>query len=261
VLGAYLVHVLPRKEISMTDEPEVIIPAPPAAVVYTVDGPMPPFDLESFPVKNEWKNSTKEWWKWHRMRKKWESGNAEHKRKLQEAPPLSVLFSKQFLNKPTLSHEQNVQWAYDNLGISDMTPAQAPSATAFTLWERARRDEGFAKTVLLAVAAKVKPVDADEVEVQREAKRTDKELAQLINRISEKAVQRAKPKQRDEDLGGVREAVGQDVPGVDSGSEPGESGIERGCFSGFTNLPVAVEPAYVSAECGTGEGYGFGVDG
>lgn len=161
--------------------------------VYTLDGPMPPLDLPDFPIRNTFKKNSPEQRKFYRRRKKWLSQKAQRDSQ-HSIPPLPTLKAEQFHGKPPCTHKENAQWAYKNLGLSDVKPEEAPSAAAYYLLQRSNRDSVFARMLIEQIGSwadedrkKSNADDPEEIEIQREARKTDRELTEMIRKIARAA--------------------------------------------------------------------------
>lgn len=175
---------------------------------------IPPITLKRFPIPRApgTQNKTNPGYaRWFRKKRAWEKAKQaaaneaqrqkrqirleqEVKRELEAKGPVVVPVEPQpsdFKDKPAISFEQSLNWALDNLAFKTIDPKSAPSSRAYFLWQQGQTDPAFARGILSQLTAaeaeakkKKENVDPEEVEVQREWRKTDRELAEMIRKIA-----------------------------------------------------------------------------
>lgn len=175
---------------------------------------IPPITLKRFPIPRApgTQNKTNPGYaRWFRKKRAWEKAKqaaalearsekrrirleAEVQRELDAKGPAPVVVEPQpsdFKGKPAISFEESLNWALDNLAFKTIDPKSAPSSRAYFLWQQGQTDPAFARGILSQLTAaeaeakkKKENVDPEEVEVQREWRKTDRELAEMIRKIA-----------------------------------------------------------------------------
>jgi hypothetical protein len=106
----------------------------------------------------------------------------------EKTKPLALVARRHFDGKPPSSYVSDCDWASQNFAVLDVTVDDAPSARAWWLMMQARESPQVMREIMTVLARNYADND-EEAEIQRDLRRSERELLDTIDRIEKAAAE------------------------------------------------------------------------